>query len=89
MEAAELIPGTWLVAPLASLAVGDGYQCWLVGVRGGHGTICWVFCVALPFVSIYGVVLPVAVIIPSLLKGISICLFEVLKLFDSVQSSPG
>ena len=90
MAKAELIPGSWLVAPLANLVVWDGYQCWVVGVRGEHGTICWMFCVALPFVSIYGVVLPiVAVMIPSLLKRISICLFEVLKLFHSVQSSPG
>ena len=66
VAAAELTPGTWLVAPLASLGVGDGYQCWVVGVRGGHEAICWVFCVALPFVSIYGVVLPIlAVMIPS------------------------
>ena len=77
------------MAPLASLGVGDGYQCWVVGVLGGQEAICWVFCVASPFVSIYGVVLPiVAAMITSLLKRISICLFEVRKLFHSVQSSP-
>ena len=82
---------TWHLAggSLASLGVGDGYQCWVVGVLVGQEAICWVFCVASPFVSIYGVVLPiVAVMIPSLLKRISICLFEVRKLFHSVQSSP-
>ena len=85
----RVTPGTWLVAPLAILGVGDGYQCWgwsasVVGTRP------YVVCVALSFVSIYGVVIPiVAVMIPSLLKRISICLFEVLKLFHRVQSSLG
>ena len=36
--------------------------------------------IAVPFVSIYGVVSPVVTIVmPSVIKRVSICLFEVLK----------
>ena len=71
-----------------SLCVWDRYQLGVVGVHREYVYMCWVFCIAVPFVSIYGVVLPVVtIVIPSVIKRVSIYLFEVMKSFNSGAES--
>ena len=83
MVVGEVTPCTWIVAPLASLGVGDGYQWWgwLASVRG-HGYICGCFACLHRHASCEycGVVLPTMTsFAPFASKKVSIGLFEVLN----------